>query len=301
MRLSNCVAWAVAAGITLGGPRTVDAQQSIRLRYTPTVGQWLQTLRWFDVTSTISEGPGGEDSLTIQSTGVRSLSHRVMDVQDNRHVLEVTRDSTRVRTRPEGGVWAVRADTGGSQDRARVIVDDRMRVLDAQLLTEEMAGHATLESFRAFSTGLEFTLPEQSVAVGQEWASDVVLPFDEPTGIEEEPGVSTWLRRVGDIVARSTFTLDSLVDRGTDTLAFLHVQGTFLPTTISSAAEAAEGRARIAGAFGGRMIWSTGWNTFVSGAIRTQVHMATFVGMPQDEAPGLTVSVDVSSRFQVRR
>jgi len=299
MRRSHRVVWAVAACIVLGGPRALDAQQSIRLRYTPTVGQWVQTLWWFDVTSTISEGTSGEDGLTIESAGIRSLSHRVIEVQGDRRVLEITRDSMRLRTRPVNGVWVVLADTGSSQ-RVRLTLDDRMRVLDVQLLTEGTAGHTQLEMFRAFSTGLEFALPEQPVGVGQTWASDVVLPFDDPTGIEEEPGVSTWLRRVGEMVARSTFTLDSLVDRGADTLAFLRVQGTFLPTTIASAAEAAEGRARISGAFGGRMIWSTGWNAFVSGALRTQVHMATFVGTPQDEAPGLSVSVDVSSRFQVR-
>jgi len=129
----------------------------------------------------------------------------------------------------------------------------------------------------------------------------VHIPLDEPTGVEGEPGVSVWLSRVGDIVARSTLALDSLVDRGADTLAFLRVQGTLLPTTVASAAEAAEGRARLTGGFGGRLIWSTGWDAFVSGAVRLRVRMVTFAGPPNTEVPDFTLDVDASSRFQVRR
>jgi hypothetical protein len=175
-----------------------------------------------------------------------------------------------------------------------------MRVLDVERLAGEAMGPARLVPFRAFSTGMEFALPEPPVDVGQSWVSDVVLPLHEPSGIEGEVEVSPWLQRVGDLVARSTFTLDSLVDRGTDTLAFLRVQGTFLPMTIASAVEAAEGRARVGGSLAGRMIWSTGWSAFVSGAVRTRVSVATFLGAPQDESPGVSATVDVTSRFQVR-
>jgi hypothetical protein len=300
MRLDRLLMWVVAASAALGGPQVLDAQ-SIRMRYEPAVGQRILTLWWFDVTSTVSEGTDGVDDLIVESTGTRSLSHRVIDVRSDQRVLEIRRDSMSVRTKLESGAWVVSADSSGAQTGVRLTMDDRMRVLDVEGLSEGATGYAQLIAFRAFSTGMEFTLPEQSVDVDQTWASDVVLPLHEPTGIEEEPEVSMWLQRVGDLVARGTFTLDSLVDRGTDTLAFLRVHGTFLPTTIASAAEAAEGRARISGSFAGRIIWSTGWSAFVSGGLRTQVHMATFVGTPQDEAPGLSATVDVSSRFQVRR
>lgn len=301
MRRSRRLMLVVVAGVMAGGPRVLDAQQSIRMRYTPVVGQRILTLWWFDVTSTVSdEGAGGADDLTVESTGTRSLSHRVIDVQGDQRILEIRSDSMHVRTKLESGAWAVRPDSTGMSAGVRLTVDGRMRVLDV----ERLAGGATsarLVPFRAFSTGMEFALPESPVDVGQSWVSDVVLPLHEPNGIEGEVEVSTWLQRVGDLVARSTFTLDSLVDRGTDTLAFLRVQGTFLPTTIASAVEAAEGRARVGGTFAGRMIWSTGWNAFVSGAVRTQVHVATFLGTPQDESSGVSATVDVTSRFQVRQ
>jgi len=276
------------------------AQETILLRFRPAVGHAMQTLWWFDVTSTISGGRA-DDDLTMETNGVQSLTLRVIGVDGERRTLEVTRDSMRVRTRPLEGTWRASADTGGARPRARLTVDERLRELDFQVANADSLTSAQIGAMRAFSTGFEFAFPEQAVMVGQVWAADIVIPLDKPTGVEGEPGVSLWLSRVGEIVARSTLTLDSLVDRGTDTLAFLQVQGTLLPTTVASAAEATEGRARLTGAVAGRLIWSTGWHAFVSGAVRLQVRMVTFAGPPDSEIPDFTLDVDVSSRFQVRR
>jgi hypothetical protein len=252
-----------------------------------------------DVTSTIREA-SAEGDVTVEASTILSMTHQVVDGQDGRRVLEITRDSSRVRTRPAEGTWVLQEDSGATLTKVRLTIDERMRVLDLQPLTNEPADLVQLATFRAFSTGLEFALPEHPVSRGESWISDIVIPFDDPTGVEEEPGVSTWIGRIGDLIARSTFTLDSLAARGSDTLAFLQLQGTFMPTTISSAAEVAEGRARVSGALSGRLIWSTGWSAFVSGALRSHVRMVTFVGVPGDETPGLSLSVDASSRFQVR-
>ncbi len=292
--------YAAAWAVLLVTP-AVEAQQTISLRYAPQVGQYAQTVWWFDVTGTVNDARPGSVNWAVETTGLRSLTHRVTEVDGDRRVLEVTRDSVRVRTRPIDGVWTSVTDTGGRRPRARLVLDERLRVITVQALESDTETQAAPDGFRAFATGFELALPDRPVSVGQRWAADIVLRLDEPTGFEEEPGVSTWLHRVGDLVVRSTFTLDSLVDRGADTLAFLQVQGTFLPTTIASAVEAAEGRARVSGAFAARMIWSTGWNAFVSGAMRSQVLMATFVGTPQNEAPELSLTLVTSNRFQVRR
>jgi len=301
MRLER---WTFGAAVTCAALATAlpaAAQETILLRFRPAVGHSMQTLWWFDVTSTISSGRVGDDDLTMETNGVQSLTVRVIGADGDRRTLEVTRDSIRVRTRPLEGTWRAWADTGGARPRARLTVDERLRGVDFQVANADSLTTAQIGALRAFSTGFEFTFPEQAVAVGQVWAADIVIPLDEPTGVEGEPGVSLWLSRVGEIVARSTLTLDSLVDRGTDTLAFLQVQGTLLPTTVASAAEATEGRARLTGAVAGRLIWSTGWHAFVSGAVRLRVRMVAFAGSPDTEVPSFTMNVDTSSRFQVRR
>jgi len=203
---SCAAAWAI-----LGSSPAAEAQQTILLRYAPQLGQYAQTIWWFDVTSTIGDARQAAPEWTVETAGLRSLTHRVTDAEGDRRALEVTSDSVRVRTRPMDGVWTAVTDTGGRRPRARLILDERLRVLEVQILASGPDEPAASEGFRAFATGLEFALPDQPVSVGQQWAADIVLRLDEPTGLEEEPGVSTWLQRTGDLVARSTFTLDSLM------------------------------------------------------------------------------------------
>lgn len=287
--------------LVVAGPAAPSAQESIRLRYTPSAGERVQTVSWFEVSSRVTESGGTRDVFWIESAGLRGLSHRVIEAQGQQRVLEVVWDSMRVRTRPQDGAWTVTVDTMGPRTLARLTLDDRMRVTAAQLRAEGVAGVARLATLRTFASGLEFALPEDRVVVGQQWMSDVVLPFDLPTGLEQDPQIGPWLPQIVDILARSTFTLDSLVDRGADTLAFLSVHGSFLPMAIASVESLAAGRARVNGAFGGQLIWSTGWSAFVSGALRTRLRMATFVGTPRDEVQQLSLHVDGTRRFQVRR
>jgi hypothetical protein len=278
---------------------STEAQESMQLRYRPSPGAVVHTLWWFDVTSSLADGRG--DDLTIEASGLRSMTQRVVDAAGNRRIVEVTRDSLRLRRRPAGGLWTVIADSGQSQATARLEVDDRLRVQRFELLAPNETGSARTGTLRAFAAGFELSFPDEPQAPGATWTADVVIPFDEPIGIEEEPGIAAWLAQASDIVARSTVTLDSIVVRSTDTLAYLQVRGTFLPTTLASAGEVAAGRARLGGAFGGRLIWSTGWQAFVAGALRYQVRMSTFSGRPEAEVPRLVLDADISTRFQVRR
>jgi hypothetical protein len=104
-----------------------------------------------------------------------------------------------------------------------------------------------------------------------------------------------------EVLARSTITLDSLVVRPTDTLAYLRVQGSFLPAGPTEGEVGDAMLAGITGAFGGSYIWSTGWNAFVSGALRTRATL-TMERSEEIEQTVLevTLSIDHSTRFQVR-
>jgi hypothetical protein len=285
----------------LGGvPRAAAAQESILLRYNPQPGAWVRQIWWSEVTSTILDEGGGKGDLSVEAVGVQSITSRVLEIDDNRRVLEVTRDSLRARVRQFGGIWRTSADTSGPKPSAQLVVDDRLRVTDLRAPAGVSLSRRHRETLRAFAAGFELALPEQPITVGQTWSADVIYPIDEPLGVEDEPDIATWFSRWDDIVARSTFQLDSLVPRGTDTLAYLRVQGRFVPATIAPPAELSAGRARLDGTFGGTLIWSTSWNAFVSGAVRSLVGMTAFQGPPEQERPAFTLRLDIISRLQVR-
>ncbi len=88
-------------------------------------------------------------------------------------------------------------------------------------------------------------------------------------------------------------TVDSLVARANDTLAYLSVRGGFAPRAAQGAGGASGGDVV------GSLVWSTGWSTFVSGAmrIRLRVGLGGSAGAP-DEEVGLLLERTV--RHQVR-
>jgi len=149
----------------LAATRPVAAQETILLRFRPAVGHAMQTLWWFDVTSTVSSGRARDDDLTMETSGVQSLTLRVIGADGERRTLEVTRDSMRVRMRPVEGTWRALTDTGGPRPRARLTVDERLRGLGFQVENADSLTSAQIGAMRAFSTGFEFAFPEQTVAV----------------------------------------------------------------------------------------------------------------------------------------
>lgn len=279
-------------------PQAAQAQQSILLRYHPHPRAQMQTLVWSDLTSTISE-EGSADSIAIEAGGLQSITQRLLEVRGAFYLIEVTIDSTRARMRPLGGAWSD-LDHPAQQVAARFLVDDRFRISDVEAVGEDTALLAEIQTMGGLAPGFEFVLPEEPIAVGESWTADVVFPLSTSSGLEGEEGVAESLPQEAEIIARSTFTLDSLVLRPTDTLAYVRMQGNFLPTTVTEAGEEAGGALDITGAFGGSMIWSTGWDAFVSGAVRTRATMRFQLGTPEGGGVTMMLSLDASSRFQVR-
>jgi hypothetical protein len=279
----------------LVGARTADAQV-VLLRFAPNPGLQIRAVWYFDVASAIEEG--GAPVLTVEGAGVRSVTYRVVAQGPSTANVEVTADSLRFRWRPDRAPWNTVADTGGLRPTLRIRVDDRLRA-QSQTLTGQLAPRKRT-ALLAFAGGFETPLPEEPVRAGTEWTADAVFPWVEPTGFEDEPEIGEWIVRAGPMIARATFVVDSVVDRGVDTLAYVAFDGTFVPATMAPAIEAARGTARVTGAVAGRFIWSTGWRTWVSGALTYKVRMAVGEGMPGDEETTYTVVTSVTSRLQVR-
>lgn len=291
MRRSACVVAAFLATM----PASVGAQ-SVWLRFTPNPGLRVHAVWNFDVRSTLEDG--GVTALSVEGAGARSLTYRVVEYGPQTALVEVTADSMRFRWRPNGAPWQTAADTGGVRPMMRIRVDERLRAPEQTAAGQFSPRLRT--ALLAFAGGFEAVLPEQAVQAGSEWTGDAVFPWAEPTGFEGEPQIGEWITRAGPMIARMTFRVDSIVDRGADTLAFVAFDGPFVPATMAPAEERAAGSARVTGAVAGKFIWSTGWQTWVSGSLAYTIRMAVRRGVSPDEEAVYTVVNQVESRLQVR-
>ncbi|MDH3458325.1 MAG: hypothetical protein OER90_15895 [Gemmatimonadota bacterium] len=293
----SVMAVGVAAAVLLFGARDVQGQQAIQLRYDPPTGAMVQALWRHSATRTVTTPPRGMTVRVVEATEVTSVTQRAVGRENGRTVVDVTIDSTLVQVRSGSGAWeTIRASEG--RTTVRLVVDDRLR--PESVSGGAIAGGQVLGRLRAFASGFEFPLPEGPVVVGESWVGDVIDPLVTLVGIDAEPAAAGWLAQAGAMIARSTFTVDSIVDRAVDTLAYLRVSGSFLPTTLTAPVETAQGHARIDGGFGARLIWSTAWHTFVSGAVQRRVRVRVYVGTPEDEREVLTMTAEIAGRFRVQ-
>lgn len=293
----SVLAVGLALGVLLRGESDAYGQRTIQLQYDPPPGAMAQAIWRHSATSTVTTPPRGMTVRVVEATEVTSVTQRSVGRENGRTVVDVTIDSTLLQVRSSGGVWeAVRPPAG--RTTARLVMDDRLR-LDS-VSGGPTAGDPGIGRLRAFASGFEFPLPEGPVAVGESWVGTVIDPLVAVVGIQVEPDAARWLPQAGAMIARSTFVLDSIVDRGADTLAYLQVSGSFLPTTLTAAVETAQGHARVDGGFGARLIWSTAWHTFVSGTVQRRVRLRVFVGTLEDEREVHTTTAEIAGRFRVQ-
>jgi hypothetical protein len=294
---------AVLLAVALGGAGSVQAQESVLLRYRPRPGIALPTVVWTAMTMTIGElaAEGGEgvltDTLSFEASTQHTVTERVVEAAGDRFVIHRSLDSARGRKRVMGAAWSdVPADIM-PRARARVVLSERLQTVEFEPAGADSLDGLTADWLRNPGSGLEFVLPEERVTAGSVWQTEVVIPFYLGVVLEEEG--AEFVERV-ELIAQTTVTLDSVVARGTDTLAYLGLRGTFLPLTITGAAEVAEGNATMTGAFAGRLIWSTGWSAFVSGATRAEIFMRLALSVADVAESDLGIRFDVTNRFQLR-
>jgi hypothetical protein len=283
------------------------AQQSVLLRYHPTTGQRAHTLWWLETSATIRDAAQSGDSISLEIRGQQSITHRVVAIEGAVRTLHVVFDSARPRMRPAGGMWSA-ADLPIAGSSVTLRVDDRYRVLAVDTAFRDSVSGVAQRALRSFATGFEFAFPEGPVTVGEPWSADVVYFLLRPAGLDNEPVLTGRVEDSRELVARTTFVLDSLVDRGADSLAYLTVQGSFVPETVAAAPETGAGQTTtIRGAFAGALVWSTGWDAFVTGAMRTRTTLTMVerstseAGEPEVGPSGIILTLDTTGRFQVRR
>jgi len=87
--------------------------------------------------------------------------------------------------------------------------------------------------------------------------------------------------------------------RQADTLLFLSFQGSMGPATVAGMDAGDSATVALAGAQAGSLIWSSGWQAFVGGAIQTKVRVRLTVATERASREAELLWT-VTSRLQVR-
>ena len=240
------------------------AQQQVTLRYRPAVGTPLVTLTEVRTVTTVFGIPALPDGSAYETERRVSATQRVLEAQDGAVTVEVSVDSVRARRRQlPDGPWTDVTASGDVGAPARAAVDERFQVVG--LTSAGAADGRVLRMLGASFVGLGFGFPAAPVAVGETFATGGTVQLD--VGLFPEAGLALTETVLGDLA----LTLDSVVTSGADELSYLSFRGSLLPGGRAPGDEAGNTVVTFTGGFAGRLIWSAGWNAFVSGAARFQI------------------------------
>ena len=246
--------------------------QQIDFRYRPRAGTAVRTLTEERTVTTLFGFPMVPDGASFETERRVNATQFVLAVLDGGRRVEVEIDSVRARRRAADGVWVTLTDTTAVGKPARATLNERFAVTGI-----ETAGQTDAEVLRMMGAGLigfGFSFPSEPVAAGTTFPIGGRLNYQ--VRLTDEGGIPVRETLAGDLV----LTLDSVVDAGSDRLAYLRFAGTFDPRISASESESGSMTATYSGGFAGRLIWSSGWNAFVSVAARVRVQGSIRVVTP---------------------
>jgi hypothetical protein len=249
----------VIAGLSLCAVIAAPAQgqQELQLRFAAAPGQLVHRL--FQVHTRVVARSGNAPDRVREVARLGSVRELAVASPPAEQVLHLTFDSLLVRQRNAGGAWEeVRVDS--TEGRwLQIALDGRMRVRRRVGPADADEG-ALLQHLVTGFPGL--ALPEHPVRSSTQWEQSLELTAAELTG-GSPPGPATAVLPV-----RAAAVTDSLVVRAQDTLAYLTVRGSIPATRLRTADGVVT---TYVGEVAGSLVWSSGWNMFVSGATRTSV------------------------------
>ncbi len=265
--------------------------QHLELRYAPPVGVTYRMHVWTTAQVTVErEKTEPADSMLVE--GFESYTRRVTGRSGAGTLVEIRRDSARVRQREGGEPW-VPLSTAQAPPPAVVTIDGRGRVVDPP------AGALEVGLRPGLVAGPEIVLPDAQVRSGEEWHQEVTVPVTWLLPVDV--GYDLPLDRSDALPLRAMMTFDSVLVRGGDSLAFITLAGTLAPVTRARAAEVANTTVVMGGTVTGTIVWSTGWQAFVSGVTESefQIHVRTGVFGEEPQSSG-SVGAHVTTRFRIQ-
>lgn len=289
--LSRVVCSVVAAILSAGG---LAAQQPVSIQWTPPLGAVVRTVTSSRGTMVFRElneaGQTIGDSVVGEMTSIAGITQRIVDQRPGNTVVEVRYDSLRTRAHLVGQEWKDDLIAGTGETSQRVSMDAKLRPLTGA--DGGLAADPVSDGGIAFWHGVE--LPDHPVTPGETWTVTTVFRLPSQLG-----GLLDIV--VGDsMIATATVRFDSVTARPADSLMFFTVQQTLPPMALPVVDAGDSGTVDLAGAQAASLVWSTGWQAFVSGASQARVAGQLRSGKP-GAAPRLAkITWAISTRLQVR-
>lgn len=274
---------AVLAGLLVAVTAPLAAQHSVPLRFAPADGAKLHRLFQSHSRIVVLEGFGATERVIAsrELADLGGVTQVALRARDGSRVVHLTFDSLRTRAREGNGPWREVVPDSLERVWLQARVNERLEVLSAST-GQHLPGTTTLLEL---VTGVpDLALPDRPVRAGDRWTDDLAIPV---AGL----GVAAGASAPQTLHTRALVVVDSLVAREKDTLVYLDVTGSFVSPGD------AEPAAQYTGGVSARLVWSTGWRAFVSGATRVRIRARHTAGEGGTER---TMVLETTVRQQVR-
>jgi hypothetical protein len=277
-RLGSVFVFAVLAADAL------SAQQGVLLEHEPTFDSEVRVL--FQSVAQVVDAAG----TTTEVADLGSFRGVALAGPNDEVVWHLTYDSLRVRTREVIGGWREFTVPNASDVWAQVHVD---RSLNVSAVEQNQTTVGLTDPVGVLTGAPGLSLPLEALSRGDRWMAEMRGSLTGGlSGGGTVPDIPT-------LSVRSELSLDSLVERRHDTLAYLTLSGQIRPASIVRVTGEDPGRFNVSGDLVGNLVWSSGWSLFVSGATRVRVLLERT--SENDPAVDMeTITVVKTTRFQVQ-
>ncbi len=270
------------------------AQQPVTIQWAPRPGSVVRTItssRGSMVFREINEaGQGIGDSVMGEMTSLSGVTHRVIEAQGGAYVVGVQYDSLKTRARLVGQNWKDDLLSGAGQAALRMTLDGRLRPVEGtggELLADPVTDGG-IASWRGVD------LPDRPVSPGETWTITTVYRIPSQLGQLLDISIKD------SVIATATVKLDSVAVPAGDTLMYLSVQEALGPVTLPLVDAGDSGVVELVGAQAASLVWSTGWQSYVSGASQARL-VGRLRSGGATGAPRLAqMNWSISTRLQVR-
>lgn len=272
-------------------PELLGAQVPFRFEFRPSDQLSVHMIVESEGNLTFVGFPELPDSSTAEFTSRADITRRTMASGGGRFAIRLTYDSVRAQFRMDGSDFRDVALPWDGGLWVEYVADRRMSFTGPTGSNDSMA----LALVSAAAAAYHLELPEGAIDIGGEWGADFTVPFEMQIPLETPEVITV------NLMAPATGLLDSLVVRGADTLAYLSFTGRFLPETVATAYQLGGGPApaEVWGDVAGRLIWSTGWNAFVSGVMTARINQR-FEAVPGSGVEDARITAVITTRIRVR-
>lgn len=281
----------VATGAPWGPPTPAEAQAPFTFRYQPPAGMAVRFVVETQGQLVVVGVPTVRDSAVVDVVSLGSLTRRSTPLGGGRFAVSVIYDSLRTRLRADSTIWQDGRYATRQPVEARFTMEPGMLLGDPAYVGDTTLG----QGVRGVMGTPNIVLPTGPVEIGDEWRTEAMVPYSVELPAQPAGGATTTL------TGPTAGVLDSVVPRGTDTLAYLSVRGRYRPTTVNSTLVlgGAPAAVELWGEFAARLIWSTAWNAFVS-VVQTSRVNHRFEAAPESGVEDARVTAIIITRVRVR-